>query len=125
MNPLAEQVRAERLRRGWSVRDAASSGKISNTWWARFEDGQQPLTDGLTVAVATAYGWPSDWPAQPRPVVDVDALEALRAALEELAARVDAIQAQVAEGLAGAVRRAEIEAHQSDAPVPQSPGGVL
>lgn len=92
MNPLADHVRAERLRRRWSVRDAAVAGKISNTWWAKFEDGLQPLTDGIVAAVALAFGWSADWATQP---VGDDQLTRLVAVVAELSERVDGLAAQV------------------------------
>lgn len=78
VNELADRVRRERLTRGWSVRRAATeSGIITNTWWQRFEDGQQPLTDSINAAVVAAFGWPTDWATQ-QPDGDQ------RAALQEL-----------------------------------------
>lgn len=57
-------VKAERLRRGWSVRRAATNGAVSNTTWGRFEhDGQ--LTDRMRQAVARAFGWDPVWPEDP------------------------------------------------------------
>jgi hypothetical protein len=66
VNPLADAVRDERLKRGWSIRRAvAESGNlITNTWWGKFEDRQQPLTDSIRLAVAAAYGWTQDWPEE-------------------------------------------------------------
>lgn len=110
MNPLAERVRAERLGRGWSVRDAASAAGLSNTWWARFEEGLQPITDGIVAGVALAFEWPADWPTQP----DDGPLAALRAQMAELAARVDELQEQV-ELLGGVVVPAARRAAQPDA----------
>lgn len=65
MNPAADAVRHERLRRGWSVRTAAAAthGKLSNTWWGNFEDYRQPLTANIVEAVAEAFGWDTNWPA--------------------------------------------------------------
>lgn len=57
----ANQVRAERLKRGLSVRQAASRGGISNTYWGEFEDYRRPLTPYIADAVAKAFEWPKDW----------------------------------------------------------------
>lgn len=61
VDALADRVRRERLRREWSVRDAAAAGGISNTYWGQFEDYRQPLTPLIAAAVARAYGWNDDW----------------------------------------------------------------
>lgn len=79
VNLIANRVRDERLRLRWSVRDAAAAGGISNTWWAKFEDGVQPLTEGIIAAVAKAYGWDDNWASQP------DELDVLRGQVGELA----------------------------------------
>jgi transcriptional regulator with XRE-family HTH domain len=63
MNPAADRVRLERLRRKWSIRQASSAGGISNTYWANFENGTQPLTEGLVAAIARAFEWGEDWQA--------------------------------------------------------------
>ncbi len=62
VDQLADRVRHERLRRGWSVRDAAAAGSISNTYWGKFEDYRQSLTPMIATAVAKAFDWPADWP---------------------------------------------------------------
>lgn len=61
MVSLGDRVRAERLRLGLSVRAAAQKGGISNTWWGRFEDGDQPLTPAIAAAVSKAFKWAKDW----------------------------------------------------------------
>ena len=61
MDYLADKVRRERLQRGWSVRDAARAGGISNTFWGNFEDYRQALTPLLTAAVSRAFEWSDDW----------------------------------------------------------------
>lgn len=73
MNYLADAVRDERLRREWSVRDAvaASGNLISNTWWGKFEDRKQPLTDLIRQAVRVAYDWDDDWPTTVKPPDDM------------------------------------------------------
>lgn len=67
MNVYADRVRQERLHRGWSVRDAARRGGISNTYWADFEDYRQSLTPMIAAAVAKAFDWPDDWADGLRP----------------------------------------------------------
>lgn len=61
MNEHADKVRHERLRRDWSVRQAASAGGISNTYWGNFEDYKQPLTPAIAGAVARAFKWSTSW----------------------------------------------------------------
>ena len=111
MNPQADRVRAERLSRGWSVRDAARASGISNTWWGRFEDGIQPLTDGIVAGVAQAFGWPAEWPtvnppADDQPVTRQE-LEALKESLQSLTDRVGGLQAQWLVAVEAAVDQAE------------------
>lgn len=65
MDPRADRVRGERLRRNWSVRTAAGKSGISNTYWASFEDGKIPLTPRISDAVAAAFEWDTDWATQP------------------------------------------------------------
>lgn len=62
---VADYVRRERLRRDWSIRRCASMARenpLSNTYWGRFEDYKQELTDLLRAAVAEVFQWPEDWP---------------------------------------------------------------
>ena len=61
MDNIADRVRRERLGRGWSVRQAAAAGGISNTYWGEFEDYKRSLTPLIANAVARAFGWPEDW----------------------------------------------------------------
>ena len=98
VNPLGDKVRAERLGRGESVRTSATRGGISNTWWARFEDGSQPLTPSIAKAVAKAFKWPKDWAeAVTPPVGDRDAdLAELRSQVAELVEEMTRLRAQVA-----------------------------
>jgi len=115
MNPLGDRVRAERLRLRMSVRTAATAGGISNTWWGRFEDGLQPLTDSISVAVARALDWPTEWATQPAD----DPLAALRSLVADLSERFDRLQAQVDAGL-GAV--ADSMTSQSEHPARRTTG---
>ena len=61
---LRRLVRTERTRRGLSIRDAATLGKISNTTWGGYEAGGN-LTPRVRTAVALAFGWMPDWPENP------------------------------------------------------------
>lgn len=87
MDPRADRVRLERLRRGWSVRTAATRGDISNTWWGKFEDHRQPLTPAIAAAVAKAYEWPNDWANE----------DTIAIGYEVVADRLTAIEAKVGE----------------------------
>lgn len=102
MNPLADRVRAERLNRGWSIRDAAAAthGQLSNTWWGKFEDGKQPLTDGIRAGVAEAFGWANNWPDES---THVESLDEVLSRLDALEAGLTKADAQLEE-LARAVR---------------------
>lgn len=60
-------VRAERERRGMSVREAARRGGVSNTTWSRYESGETSLTGNIRKAVAQAFDWPIGWPDGERP----------------------------------------------------------
>lgn len=84
MNHLADRVRDERLARGWSIRHAVveSGNLITNTWWGKFEDRQQPLTDTIRDAVAAAYKWPKDWPDEVTPPAGMADVGAQRSQFE-------------------------------------------
>lgn len=88
MNELANLVRAERLRRGWSVRQAAAAAGISNTWWGKFEDGRQPLTPMIANGVAKAYDWPTEWAAAPASMPRPEEVSRLFELVADLAERV-------------------------------------
>ncbi len=107
MNPLADKVRLERVRRGWSVRKCASLGEISNTWWAKFEEGKQPLSEAITLAVAKAFDWEMDWATQPG-AVDVDVLAAVAQQVRTSAAEVGSLRGAV-RSLEGELRRLQTE----------------
>lgn len=110
---LGELVRAERLRRNLSVRAASTLGGISNTWWARFEDGKQPATGALIEAVARAFGWPDTWAAVNPP----DEVAALRKQVAELSDRLEGLQQIVAGLLDDATEQAA-----TASPPPARPG---
>lgn len=125
MNPLGDKVRAERLRRGESVRTAATRGKISNTWWGKFEDGVQPLTDGLSEAVAKSFKWPETWAEDPTQPTSVDSqLAQLRAEVADQAERLTALAHQFAhlQQQIEAGARASRAAHQAQTTEAQSQG---
>lgn len=65
---LRQRVTAWRTRRGLSIRRAATLGGISNETWGRYEETGK-LTPTIRSAVASAFGWPADWPENP-PVED-------------------------------------------------------
>lgn len=104
VNELADKVRRERLNRGWSVRQASSAGRISNTYWGEFEDYKRQLTPTIAAAVAKAYDWPADWP-------DGEVTQLTRrdddrfSALERAA---DALRVELAASIAGKDRLAEM-----------------
>lgn len=86
---LAERVRAERLRRGLSMRTASAAGQVSNTTWGAFENGSAKLGDSMRRAVATAFSWPIDWPER-TPV-------AYRQDEDVILSRLDEIRSELAE----------------------------
>lgn len=86
---LADRVRNERLSRKWSVRRAATEthkkkGRegVSNSYWANFENGTQPLTPLLSQAIAIAFDWPDTWPETASP--SSDEVAALRREVDAL-----------------------------------------
>lgn len=82
---LVERVVVERRLRGWSGREAAIAGGISNTTWSKFEAGGE-LGPAIRRGVAHAFGWPADWPENPpAAIAPVDAVSQLRAEVERLA----------------------------------------
>jgi len=109
---LGDRVRAERLNRNLSVRQAAALGGISNTWWGRFEDGKQPLTPAISAAVSAAFGWDQSW-AVSLPHAGVGEL---RAQVADLSDRVVVLEQQL-EALTDAVAE---RASAPRAPVPRS-----
>ena len=93
-------VITERNRRGWSIRRAAveTGGIISNVWWGKFEDGSVDLTDKVREAVATAFGWPLDWPENPpAPPAVAERDDQVLAAIAALADRVELLAAELRE----------------------------
>lgn len=110
MEGPANRVRLERLRRGWSVRDAARASGISNTYWGAFEDFRQPLTPTIADAVARAFGWDTGWADRL-----VDGLEPVALAPEpepDVAEAIAKLSAEFAAAEAG--RAAEIEALRAE-----------
>lgn len=61
-------VITERRARGWSRETAARHGGVSGEYWGQYEkatiqaDAEHPK---IVTAVAAAFDWPQDWPAQP------------------------------------------------------------
>jgi len=66
MGDSRERVGLERRLRGWSVREAARHGGVSNTLWGKWEQGAASAQ--MIPAVAQAFGWPADWESNPPPV---------------------------------------------------------
>lgn len=89
INAARKAVKAERVRRGWSIRDAAnhSNGHVSNQTWGNFEDGHTAsVTLKMSAGVRAAFGWPAGWehdPPKPEApaVLDTDRLTALEQAI--------------------------------------------
>lgn len=91
-------VTIERNRRGWSIRRCATAGGISNTHWGEVEKGTSALTDKVREAVATAFGWPLDWPENPpAPPAVAERDDQVLAAIAALADRVELLAAELRE----------------------------
>lgn len=94
---LTERVTRERRLRGWSARDAAIAGGVSNTTWSRFEAGG-PIGDAIRQGVARAFGWSVEWPETPPPdELPPDELSRLRHQVESLADQVQRQSRQLGE----------------------------
>lgn len=68
---VGEVVRAERLRRGWSMREAAQAGGCSHTYWDAIERNEARKPVLVRSVVATAFGWGDDWVENPPPPPEV------------------------------------------------------
>lgn len=68
---VGEVVRAERLRRGWSMREAAQAGGCSHTYWDAIERNEARKPVLVRSVVATAFGWADDWVENPPPPPEV------------------------------------------------------
>ena len=66
-----EIARAERLRRGWSLREAGDAGGTSHSQWDRIERNEARREHDMRTAVARAFGWPDDWIENPPPTPEV------------------------------------------------------
>lgn len=66
-----EIVRAERLRRGWSLREAGDAGGTSHSQWDRIERNEARREYDMRTAVARAFGWADDWVENPPPPPEV------------------------------------------------------
>ena len=89
MDSAIERMTAERMRRGWTQRQAAERARISHATWSRIESGDMELSGRSRAAVAHAFDWPLDWPdvepgAAPTSVSEFDALKERVADLEAL-----------------------------------------
>jgi transcriptional regulator with XRE-family HTH domain len=100
-----EVVRQQRLRQGWSYRQAAARAQIGAQAWQHFEEGATEPSTHTLLAIARAFGWPGDWRWRLANGEDPDAwsdpvgedLSELRADLNQLREVVDALLDQVAE----------------------------
>ena len=103
---LLERVRIERQLKGWSMRDAASAGGISNQAWSVFERGG-PITRGVHQAVMQAFGWPETWQTNPPPlpIGEPGAVELLQREIEGLRDQVRDLAEVTAQVLAELQRR--------------------
>lgn len=79
-------VERERRLRGWSVREAARHGGVSNTTWGDYEKSGI-LTAGMQQAIVRAFDWAPTWAEDvdaPAPAVPDDVLTMLVARVEAL-----------------------------------------
>lgn len=73
----AERVAEERRLRGHlSIRQVSAGTSTSNETWSKFER-TGIVTPKIRLAVAEAFGWPSDWPEQLPPLPPPEAADAL------------------------------------------------
>lgn len=97
VDDLVTLVTRERRLRGWSARDAAVAGGVSNTTWSKFEAGA-PVGEAVRRGVARAFGWSPEWPehppTQPPPI---DEISQLRREVEALARIVQEQAGQIGE----------------------------
>ena len=66
-----EIVRAERLRRGWSLREAGDAGGTSHSQWDRIERNEARKPMEMRMSVCRAFDWPIDWVENPPPPPEV------------------------------------------------------
>lgn len=107
---LIERVRMERRLRGWSVRQAAAAGGISNQAWSVFERGGA-ITGGIHRAVMQAFSWPETWQTDPPevPIGQADVVAELRSEIEGLRAQLAEVLEVMAQ-LTGELRRRDGDA---------------
>lgn len=115
-----EIVRAERLRRGWSLREAATAGNCSHTYWDAIERNEARKPVQARTAVALAFGWPDDWIENPPPPPEVSqrddqVLGEFRQWGEAMLTAMEAMQGQIAE-LQQAVARLSAEDQSTPPP---------
>ena len=108
-----EIARAERLRRGWSLREAGDAGGTSHSQWDRIERNEARREHDMRTAVARAFGWPDDWIENPPPSPEViqrddQVLAEFRQWGETMLTAMEAMQSQIAE-LQQAVARLSAE----------------
>jgi hypothetical protein len=75
-----------------SVSQAAGAAGISNTSWGEWERGKRTLSDGVRMAVAQTFDWPTTWDQAPPPVAD---LPTGSVSAVEVMARLDAIDEKI------------------------------
>lgn len=114
MDDPREAVAAERRRRGWSVRRAATEGGVSNTTWGKYEAGQEVAA--MIPAVAQAFGWPANWEdTPPVPASPADSLTRRVEVLEKANARLSDEVRSLARQVSALVSRAERDADRRSA----------
>jgi transcriptional regulator with XRE-family HTH domain len=94
-----DDVKRERERRGWSIRDAAHHGGISNETWGRYEHSGR-ITPRIRQAVSEAFDWPLSWPDMASQA-DVDVVVTK---LDSLARLVERLQDTLEQGLLSGIQ---------------------
>lgn len=93
-----------------SVRQAAGAAGISNTSWGEWERGLRALSDGVRMAVARTFDWPTTWDQGPPPVANMPTGSV---SAVEVMARLDAIDEKINRlvGLPAAVEELVLSIH--------------
>lgn len=97
MTPV-DAVKRERNLRGWSAREAADHGGISNTTWGKYEK-TGILTDAMQQAIMRAFDWEPTWAETQTKVAATSPDPDVLAKLSEVEQILRALTASVTDGV--------------------------